>query len=113
MSIASGDLMATVVWHANPFRGDKFEDAWRPVAAAAIDYGASWWALLRSKADPLDFLQMAIFADEDLWERYWLSEQVSEARAGASGLFQVPVLPFFQRVAGFGEVRNGPGEVAA
>ena len=113
MSIADGDLMVTVVWHANPFRGDKFEDAWRPAAAAVLDYGASWWALLRSRDDPLDFFQMAIFPDQERWDRYWYSEQIAEARAECMGLFQVPVLPVYQRVAGVGEVRNGPGEVAA
>ena len=113
MSIAADDLMVTVVWHANPFRGDRFEDAWRPVAAAAIDYGATWWALLRSKDDPLDFQQMAIFADNEHWERYWFSEQVAEARAEAMGLFQIPVLPVFYRVSGAGEVRNGPDGLAA
>ena len=38
--------MAEVPWVANPFRGDKFEAAWLPVAEAALDYGATGWALL-------------------------------------------------------------------
>lgn len=104
MSIEHGDLMATVVWHVNPFRGDKFEDAWRAPAALALDYGATWWALLRSQDDPLDFFQMAIFSTRKDWERYWFSEQIADARAAAMGLFQVPVLPVFQRVTGVGEV---------
>ena len=54
------DSVVLIAWHANPFRGDKFEDAWRPAAAAAIDYGATYWALLRSKDDPLDFIQVLL-----------------------------------------------------
>ena len=99
-----GDKVVTILWHANPFRGDKFEDAWRPVAAAALDYGATWWAFYRSMDDPLDFTQEAIFADKKQWERYWYSEEVAEARAECSGLFQVPVLPVWYRVTGSGAI---------
>jgi hypothetical protein len=99
-----GDSVVTILWHANPFRGDKFEDAWRPAAAAALDYGASWWAFYRSKDDPLDFTQVAIFEDKQQFERYWYSEQLAEARAEASGLFQVPVTPIWLRVVATGQV---------
>jgi hypothetical protein len=96
------DSVVLVLWHANPFRGDKFEDAWRPAAAAAIDYGATFWAFLRSKDDPLDFMQIASFASKVEFERYWYSEEIAEARAEASGLFQVPVLPVWLRAVDAG-----------
>ena len=99
-----GENLVTILWHATPFRGDKFEDAWRPAAAAALDYGASWWAFYRSKDDPLDFTQVAIFEDKRQFERYWYSEQLAEARAEASGLFEVPVTPIWQRVVATGQV---------
>jgi hypothetical protein len=99
-----GEKVVTILWHATPFRGDKFEDAWRPVAAAALDYGASWWAFFRSSDDPLDFTQIAVFADKAAWERYWYSEELSEARAESSGLFEVPVLPIWHRVVGTGAI---------
>ena len=98
------DKVVTILWHATPFRGDKFEDAWRPAAAAALDYGASWWAFYRSKDDPLDFTQIAVFPDKQSWERYWYSEELAEARAEASGLFEVPVTPIWHRVVGGGEL---------
>ena len=101
-----GDSVVFILWHANPFRGDKFEDAWRPAAAAALDYGATFWAFFRSSDDPLDFTQIAIFPDKRQWERYWYSEEISEARAEASGLFQVPVLPIWHRVVDTGEVKE-------
>jgi hypothetical protein len=46
--VKDNDLVVTILWHANPFRGDKFEEAWRPVAAAALDYGATFWSFWRS-----------------------------------------------------------------
>ena len=52
-----GDVVVTITWHTVPFRGDKFEEAWRPAAAAALDYGASYWSLLRGKDDSADFIQ--------------------------------------------------------
>jgi hypothetical protein len=107
-----GDSVVTILWHATPFRGDKFEDAWRAAAAAALDYGASWWAFYRSKDDPLDFTQVAIFEDKRQWERYWYSEDLAEARAECSGLFEVPVVPIWHRVVGAGEIEATEAEVS-
>jgi hypothetical protein len=104
--VRQGDTVVVILWHANPFRGDKFEDAWRPAAAAALDYGASYWALLRSKDDPLDFMQIAAFKDKVEFERYWFSEEIAEARAEAMGLFQVPVLPLWLRAVDAGELQS-------
>jgi hypothetical protein len=102
--VRADDTVVLILWHANPFRGDKFEDAWRPAAAAALDYGASYWAFLRSKDDPLDFMQIAAFRDKTEFERYWFSEEIAEARAEAMGLFQVPVLPIWLRAVDAGEL---------
>jgi hypothetical protein len=102
--VTEGDVVVTILWHAVPFRGDKFEDAWRPAAAAAIDYGATYWAFLRSKDDPLDFSQIAAFKDKKAFERYWYSEEISEARAEAHGMYEVPLLPVWFRVSGAGEL---------
>ena len=105
------DSVVVILWHANPFRGDKFEDAWRPAAAAALDYGATYWAFMRSKDDPLDFMQIAAFRDKTEFERYWFSEEIAEARAEAMGLFQVPVLPMWLRAVDAGElVKEAAGE---
>ena len=107
------DSVVLIAWHANPFRGDKFEDAWRPAAAAAIDYGATYWAFLRSKDDPLDFIQVAAFREKVDFERYWYSEEISEARAEAMGLFQVPVLPLWLRAVDAGDLSLDVSEAAA
>ena len=100
------EVFVTILWHANPFRADKFEDAWRPAAEAALDYGASSWALMRSKDDPLDFMQMASFPDKKAFERYWFSEELAEARAEASGTYEVPILPVWFRVVDAGALSD-------
>ena len=102
------ETVVFILWHANPFRGDKFEDAWRPHAQAALDYGASAWAFFRSKDDPLDFIQLASFESKTDFERYWYSEEMAEARAESSGLYQVPILPQWLRVVDAGELSSLP-----
>jgi hypothetical protein len=107
--VRENDLVVSILWHVNPFRGDKFEDAWRPAAAAALDYGAVSWAFWRSKDDPLDFTQIAVFPDKTAFERYWFSEQIAEMRAEISGWYVVPVLPAYFRVVAAGELE--PAEI--
>jgi hypothetical protein len=109
-----GDGIAVLVpWVANPFRGDKFEAAWLPAAEAALDYGATGWAFFRSMEGLLDFSQWAFFDDKLAWDRYWYSEEISAARADASGLYQVPLLPLHYRIAGMGTLSPAPASDGA
>jgi hypothetical protein len=98
------DVVVTIVWHTVPFRADKFEEKWTPAAAAALDYGATYWSLMRSKDDSADFMQIAAFPDKKTFERYWYSEEISEARAEAHGLYEVPLLPVWYGAVGAGEL---------
>ena len=93
-----------IKWVANPFRGDAFEEIWLPAAEAALDYGASGWAFFRAKDGLLDFVQWAFFPEAIDFDRYWYSEEIAEARARASGYYQVPVLPQWLRVVDGGEI---------
>jgi hypothetical protein len=102
--MSDGGIAAESNWAVTPFRGDKFEQAWLPAAEAALDYGATGWALFRNKDGRLDFTQYAFFPSKLDFDRYWYSEEIAEARALASGLFQVPVLPAFWEVSGIGEL---------
>lgn len=102
---ASGKaVMVQINWVANPFRGDRFDEAWRPAAESVLKYGATWWAFLRAAEGRLDFTQLALFHDKLDFDRYWYSEEIAEARAMASGLFQVPVLPAYHEISGLGEL---------
>jgi hypothetical protein len=102
--VKENDFIVTIVWHATPFRGDKFEDAWRPAAEAVLDYGATSWAFWRSKDDPLDFTQIAVFPEKTAFDRYWFSEEIAEARAEAQGYYEVPILPLYFRCVAAGEL---------
>ena len=95
-------VFVEIIWHANPFRGDKFAKVWEPAAEAALDYGASYWALLRAHEGGQDFIQHAIFDSQADFDRYWYSEEIAQARVGASGLYQVPVLPEYHTIVGAG-----------
>jgi hypothetical protein len=95
-------VFVEILWHINPFRGDKFAELWPPAAEAALDYGASYWALLRSEEGGLDFRQQAIFDTKADFDRYWYSEEIARARVEASGLYQVPLLPEYYSIMGSG-----------
>jgi hypothetical protein len=99
-----GDNVLVINWVANPFRADKFREAWLPHAEAVLRYGATEWAFLQSGEDPQRFDQFAIFPNKSDFERYWYSEEISDARAQTNGLYHVPLLPVWWTVEGAGAV---------
>jgi len=112
--VSHGDgIVAEVRWVANPFRGDKFEEAWLPVAEAALDYGATGWAFFRAADGLLDFTQYAFFDSKTDFERYWYSEEVSDARTRVAGWYQVPLVPTFHRIVGTGSLSPDPERAPA
>ena len=98
----SDGVAVEINWVANPFRGDKFEEAWLPAAEAALDYGATGWALFRNKDGRLDFTQYAFFPSKLDFERYWYSDEIAQARTEIAGYYQVPLVPVFHSIAGMG-----------
>jgi hypothetical protein len=106
---------STVVipWVANPFRGDRLEEAWAPAAAAVTKYGAKAWAWTRSKDDPLSFTQYAAFEKKIDFERYWYAEETAEARVQIAGLYQVPILPVWFECVSWGIVTDSIEDVEA
>jgi hypothetical protein len=105
--------MVIINWVANPFRGDRLEEAWRPAAAAATKYGAKGWAWTRSKDDPLTFMQVAVFENKMDFERYWFAEETAEARIAIGGLFQVPLLPVWFECVGWGLISDQIEDIEA
>jgi hypothetical protein len=81
-----------VPWYATGFRGDVFEEALNEVAAVALRYGATHYAVYRSRDDRYRFQQLAQFEDHVSWERYWEGPDMIEFRAKHSGWYQIPVL---------------------
>ena len=87
--------MAGVVhipWYATVFRSDKFEVALEEIAPVAQRYGATEYAVYRSRDDAYRFLQLATFESKTDWERYWNGEEFSIWRGEYSGWYTVPVL---------------------
>ena len=105
--------MVVIPWVANPFRGDRLEEAWLPAAALATNYGAKAWAWTRSKDDPLSFTQYAAFENKMDFERYWFSEEVAEARIAIGGLFQVPLLPVWWECVEWGFISDQIEDIEA
>jgi hypothetical protein len=105
--------MVVINWVANPFRGDRLEEAWRPAAAAVTRYGARAWAWNRSKDDPLTFMQVAVFEKKIDFERYWYSEDTAAARVEITGLYQVPLLPVWWECTGWGLITDDIEDIEA
>jgi hypothetical protein len=87
--------MAGVVhipWYATGFRADGLEAALSEVAPVALRYGATAYAVHRSRDDRYKFLQMTSFERKLDWERYWSGPEFVDFRVRCSGWFQVPVL---------------------
>jgi hypothetical protein len=87
-------MAGTVIipWYATGFRGDAFEQALNEVAAMALRYGASSYAVYRARDDRYKFQQLAVFDDHLDWQRYWEGDEMTYFRARHSGWYQVPVL---------------------
>ena len=81
-----------IPWYATLFRGDKFEIALEEIAPVAGRYGATEYAVYRSRDDAYRFLQLATFENKTDFERYWNGEEFSIWRGDYAGWFTVPVL---------------------
>jgi quinol monooxygenase YgiN len=81
-----------IPWYATGFRADGFEDVLNQVAAVAMRYGATSYAVYRSKEDRYRYQQFATFESHLDWERYWEGPEMTRFRRQHSGWYQVPVL---------------------
>jgi hypothetical protein len=81
-----------VPWYATGFRGADFETALGEVAATALRYGATSYAVYRARDDRYKFQQLAAFEEKLDWERYWEGQEMTDFRVLHSSWYQVPVL---------------------
>ena len=81
-----------VPWYATGFRADAFEKDLTEIAAVALRYGASSYAVYRSRDDRYRMQQFAAFENHMDWERYWEGPEMITFRAEHSSWYQVPVL---------------------
>jgi hypothetical protein len=87
-----GQGTVIVPWYATGFRADDFEAALHEIAAVALRYGASSYAVYRQRDDRYRFQQLAAFAEYVDWERYWEGPEMIDFRVRHSSWYQVPVL---------------------
>jgi hypothetical protein len=93
--------MVIVPWYATGFRADAFEEALNEIAAVALRYGASSYAVYRSKDDRYRFQQFAHFDEHVDWERFWDGPEMTDFRVRHSSWYQIPVLyGWWDRTAG-------------
>jgi quinol monooxygenase YgiN len=97
-----------VPWYATLFRGDKFEAALGEIAPVALRYGATDYAVYRSRDDAYKFLQMSTFADHDAWTSYWYGPEFNHFRAVHSGWYQVPIVYAWHDLVYTGEIAPEP-----
>jgi hypothetical protein len=86
----AGSVM--IPWYATGFRGDGLEEALNEVAAVSLRYGATSYAVYRSRDDKYRFQQFVAFEDKLDWERYWEGDEMIYFRTSHSSWYQVPVL---------------------
>ncbi|HYV16381.1 MAG TPA: hypothetical protein VE972_10210 [Conexibacter sp.] len=87
--------MAGVVhipWYGTVFRADKLAEAVTEAAAISIRYGATKYAVHRSRDDAYKVLQLVWFESKLDWERYWEGPEMIALRNRIGGWYQVPLL---------------------
>ncbi len=109
----AGHGTVVIPWYATGFRGDAFEQALNEIAAVAMRYGASSYAVYRSRDDRYKLQQLATFADALDWERYWEGPEMIDFRARHSGWYQIPVLYGWWDLTAVGHIGDGPVVTAA
>jgi hypothetical protein len=98
-----------IPWYATVFRGDKFADALAELAPISLRYGATDFAVYRSRDDGYKFLQLVTFESKVDWERYWYGPEFNAFRADCAGWYQVPVLYVWNDVVIAGSL-DGEGD---
>jgi hypothetical protein len=86
--------MAGVVWipwYATGFRAESFAAEVATAAPLALRYGATQYAVHRSRDDRYRITQMTWFESQTDWYRYWEGPEMIEFRRRNAGHFQIPI----------------------
>jgi len=81
-----------VPWYATLFRKGDFAEAVAKVAPFALRYGATQYAVHRSRDDRYRITQMSWFETKEDWYRYWDGPEMIEFRRRNQGRYQSPIL---------------------
>ena len=99
---AAGGGVVFIPWYATGFRADGLAEALAGIAPVALRYGATDYALYRSRDDLYKFMQTATFEAGGDFDRYWYGPEFSRFRTRYASWYQVPILHYWndQVVAG-------------
>jgi hypothetical protein len=104
----NGDGTVIVPWYATGFRAEGFEAALNKVAAMAMRYDASSYAVYRSRDDRYRFQQFAAFDAYSDWLRFWEGPEMIDFRVRHSSWYQVPVLYGWWDITAYGAISEVP-----
>lgn len=108
MAGPGGGGIVFIPWYATGFRGDDFAAALAEIAPVALRYGASDYAVYRSRDDRYKFMQTAMFEQGVDYERYWYGPEFSRFRSLHSSWYQVPVVPYWNDQVAAGAIELEP-----
>jgi hypothetical protein len=97
-----------VPWYATGFRANGFEEALNEIASVALRYGASSYAVYRSRDDRYRFQQFAHFDEHLDWERFWDGPEMTDFRVRHSSWYQIPVLYGWWDQTAAGSIESEP-----
>jgi hypothetical protein len=80
-----------IAWYATVLRQDAFADAVTAAAPISMRYGASQYAVHRSRDDAYKILQMMWWESKADWYRFWEGPEMIEFRRRNMGRYQIPI----------------------
>jgi hypothetical protein len=81
-----------IPWYATVLRWRAFSDDVVRIAPLALRYGATKYAVHRSRDDRYKITQMSWFESKADWYRYWDGPEMLEFRRRNMGHYQIPVV---------------------
>ena len=81
-----------VDWYATVLRQEQFAIDVAQVAPLALRYGATQYAVHRSRDDHYKITQMAWFDSKPAWYSYWEGPEMVAFRRRLSGKYQIPIV---------------------
>ena len=80
-----------IQWYATVLRQDRFAAEVAYAAPLALRYGATQYAVHRSRDDRYKITQMAWFETKQDWYSYWEGTEMIDFRRRNMGHYQIPI----------------------
>ena len=97
-----------IPWYATGLRADDLATALGEIAPVAMRFGATDYAVYRSRDDRYKFLHTTSFDNKDDFERYWYGEEFSRWRSEHASWYQIPVVYVWNDLGTAGSLQPEP-----